>query len=407
MVLIERKPLGQLLRRPPRYGINAAAVPLGPGVATYVRITDIDEDGRFAPDPKVGVAHPKASNYQLAPGELVFARTGASVGKSYLYDPSDGELVYAGFLINIAPDPELLNPKYLSLFAQTREYWDWITRTSVRSGQPGVNGREYAQLPVPVPDIATQDAIAKALTDVDDLVEILEYLIAKKRRVKQGIMQQLLTGQTRLPGHTKPWQRIQAGDIGYFKGGNGFPVRYQGTASGKYPFFKVSDMNSHGNELFMTTANNYISELQRDQIGALVMPRDAIVFAKVGAAVFLERKRILAQASCIDNNLAAYILHHARADVRFIHYALANFPMGSLVATGALPSLNGRQLRSIPLLVPTDLDEQREIAQVLADADAEIDATRTRLYKARSVKAGMIQQLLTGHTRLPVQGATL
>ena len=147
MTAAETKALGLLLRRPPRYGINAAAVPLGLGVPTYIRITDIDDSGRFAPDPKVGVDHPKSSDYQMGAGELVFARTGASVGKSYLYDPRDGELVYAGFLINVAPDPELLNPKYLSLYVHTKDYWDWIARTSVRSGQPGVNGASTRSCP--------------------------------------------------------------------------------------------------------------------------------------------------------------------------------------------------------------------------------------------------------------------
>ena len=79
MTTAERVPLGRLLRRAPRYGINAAAVPLKPGVPTYIRITDIDDSGRFAPNPKVGVSHPSAENYVLGPGELVFARTGASV----------------------------------------------------------------------------------------------------------------------------------------------------------------------------------------------------------------------------------------------------------------------------------------------------------------------------------------
>lgn len=153
---LARTPLGQLLQCAPRYGINAAAVPLRHGVATYIRITDIDESGRFAPNPKVGVAHRAAASYRLTEGELVVARTGASVGKSYLYDPRDGELVYAGFLINIAPDQRRLNPKFLALFAQTKEYWDWIARTSARSGQPGVNSREYATLPIPLPDIAAQ-----------------------------------------------------------------------------------------------------------------------------------------------------------------------------------------------------------------------------------------------------------
>lgn len=405
MTAAETTALGPLLRRPPRYGINAPAVPLTPGVPTYIRITDIDDSGRFAPDPKVGVDHPNSSDYRMSTGELVFARTGASVGKSYLYDCRDGEMVFAGFLINIAPDPELLNPKYLSLVAHSKDYWDWIARTSVRSGQPGVNGREYAHLPVPLPDIGVQNAIANAMTDVDGLIATLERLIAKRRAIKQGMMQQLLTGQTRLPGFAGNWVDVRAGDIGGFKGGSGFALRYQGASFGPIPFFKVSDMNNDGNELFMRRANNYVAEDQRKAMGAVLMHRDAIVFAKVGAAVFLERKRILTAPSCIDNNMAAYSVDRSRVDVRFMHYFLSKFPMSSLVATGALPSLNGGQLRSIPISLPEDLAEQRTIAGVLSDADTGLEALASRLDKARAIKDGMMQQLLTGRTCLPVAEA--
>lgn len=190
--------LGENLLRPPRYGINAAAVPLRPGIATYIRITDINDDGRFDPHPKVGVSHPNAASYILKTGELVLARTGASVGKSYLYDPRDGELVYAGFLINIAPDARQLNPKFLALFMQTEDYWNWVARTSMRSGQPGINGREYAQLPIALPSIDIQNAVAGTFADVDQQIEVLERRLHKSCAIKIGMMQQLLTGRARL-----------------------------------------------------------------------------------------------------------------------------------------------------------------------------------------------------------------
>ena len=194
---------------------------------------------------------------------------------------------------------------------------------------------------------------------------------------------------------------MSAGDLGTFRGGSGFPVRYQGQKSGELPFFKVSDMNNDGNELFMSRANNYISEAQRKTLGAVRVPAQAIVFAKVGAAVFLERKRILTQDSCIDNNMAAFIVDKSKIDVRFAHYLLTAFALSDLVAVGALPSLNGRQLRSIPLLVPTDLAEQRRIVATLADADELISTIERLIAKKRAIKQGMMQQLLAGRTRLP------
>jgi len=198
------------------------------------------------------------------------------------------------------------------------------------------------------------------------------------------------------------WNRhVTAGELGTFRGGSAFPVRYQGNRSGELPFFKVSDMNSDGNQLFMTRANNYISEKLRKSRGAVRVPKNAIVFAKVGAAVFLERKRILAQDSCIDNNMAAYIVNESELDVRFAHYLLSAFKMSELVAVGALPSLNGAQLRSIPLQLPETLEEQKEIAATLVEADVLIATLERLIAKKQAIKTGMMQQLLTGQTRLP------
>jgi type I restriction enzyme S subunit len=190
-------------------------------------------------------------------------------------------------------------------------------------------------------------------------------------------------------------------EIGYVRGGDGFPVRYQGATSGALPFFKVSDMNKPGNEVFMSHAKHYISEHQRAQIGATRFPAGAIVFAKVGAAVFLERKRILAQESCIDNNMAALVVNRHVADIRYVHHQLCNFRMSSLVTTTALPSLNNSQLRRVPIRIAPGLLEQRRIAQALSDFDDFLSCLERLIVKNKAVKIGAMQQLLTGQIRLP------
>lgn len=105
--------LGSLLIRPPKYGIGAASVPYRHDLPTYIRITDIDEFGRFSPNPMVSVDSQIADNYILAEGDIVIARTGASVGKSYRFLPVDGDLVFAGFLVAVTPNPDRLDPGYL------------------------------------------------------------------------------------------------------------------------------------------------------------------------------------------------------------------------------------------------------------------------------------------------------
>jgi len=251
------------------------------------------------------------------------------------------------------------------------------------------------------PTKAEQEAIAEALSDADALIESLEQLITKKRHLKQGAMQELLTGKKRLQGFSGDWQIVGAGSIGRFRGGSGFPTAYQGSQSGDLPFFKVSDMNNEGNETFMRTANNYVSEATRKNLGVNFFPPNTIVFAKVGAAVFLERKKLLAMDSCIDNNLAGYLLYDdQRVDYRYIHYFLLNFRLSSLVSTTALPSLNGSVLNAIEIPLPATKAEQTAIATILSDMDAEITALETKLTKARHIKQGMMQELLTGRIRL-------
>ncbi len=190
--------LKSCLRYSSRYGLNAAAVEYTDSLPTYLRITDISDDGRFTPSPRVSVHHSNSFDYFLSKGDLVFARTGASVGKSYLYNPNDGPLVFAGFLILITPDPEILDPVYLAYYVQSKKYWSWVAKMSIRSGQPGINSQEYESLQIPMPGIDEQRAIATVLSDMDAEIEALERRRDKTRLIKEGMMQELLTGRVRL-----------------------------------------------------------------------------------------------------------------------------------------------------------------------------------------------------------------
>jgi len=147
----EVKPLGMLLVGPPEYGINAPAVPYSEFLPTYLRITDIAGDGSGIREEKVSVARNVSKENYLCEGDIVLARTGASVGKSYKYKKENGPLVFAGFLIRIRPNRDKLNDKFLYQYFFTEQYWRWVSHTSARSGQPGINSSEYASLPLPMP----------------------------------------------------------------------------------------------------------------------------------------------------------------------------------------------------------------------------------------------------------------
>lgn len=188
--------LGDLLSRKPEYGVNAPAVPYTDTLPTYIRITDIDDDGRFLSSTKASVdIVPTDENY-LREGDIVLARTGASVGKSYRYQQADGLLVFAGFLIRVRANPSRLNPVFFSYLLNTDQYWRWIGIKSVRSGQPGINGSEYASLRVSIPSndsdgLDEQQKIASCLSSHDELIAAQDEKIAALKGHKKGLMQQL------------------------------------------------------------------------------------------------------------------------------------------------------------------------------------------------------------------------
>lgn len=188
----KRVSLRKLLSERPRYGVNAAAVEFSKKLPKYIRITDISESGKLLSDKQVSVDVTPQKDNTLMKGDITLARTGASVGKSYLYQPQDGQLVFAGFLIRIRINPNEAIAYFVSSFMNTDEYWNWVAITSPRGGQPGINGEEYAELPVPIPPSKPeQQKIADCLSDLDALITAQTEQIAALKEHKKGLMQKL------------------------------------------------------------------------------------------------------------------------------------------------------------------------------------------------------------------------
>ena len=187
--------LETLLNRPPDYGVNAASVPFSEDLPTYIRITDINDDGQFVSRARVSVDIDATDEQYLEDGDIVLARTGASVGKSYRYRAVDGRLVHAGFLIRVRPNPERLLSQFLAAYLSTWSYWHWVRLTSERSGQPGINAAEYASMPFPLPPerhtLTEQRKIANCLTFIDAQLHAQTHKLDMLRRHKKGLLHQL------------------------------------------------------------------------------------------------------------------------------------------------------------------------------------------------------------------------
>ena len=313
-------------------------------------------------------------------------------------------------------------------YSDSRFIYYWtnreVFRKSLESEMVGSAGHRrvpliaIANYQIPVPPKTEQTAIANALSDVDALIQELEKLIAKKQAIKTATMQQLLTGRTRLPQFAnhpdgrkkgyKPselaeipedWGFINLSECGVFQSGSGFPTKHQGSKEGKYPFFKVSDMNNYGNEKFLEFANNYISEDTRSLISAKAISSKSIVFAKIGAAVFLERKKICLQQSCIDNNMMAFVAEEQTLNYEYAYLIFKSMNLGDLVEATALPSLSSKDIGNRKFALPS-IEEQAAIVGILRDMDEDTQHLEQRLNKTRQIKQGMMQELLTGKTRL-------
>ena len=133
------------------YGLNAPACVYEEGLPKYLRITDIDENGNYINNDAY-VNHKESKNYILHENDIVFARTGASVGKNYLYSSKDGELSYAGFLIKFSIDETKCVPYMVKANCRGTRYDKWVQIMSTRSGQPGINAEEYADFCLIVPN---------------------------------------------------------------------------------------------------------------------------------------------------------------------------------------------------------------------------------------------------------------
>ena len=196
----------------------------------------------------------------------------------------------------------------------------------------------------------------------------------------------------RFKGFSDAWEQRKLGDIGKARSGVGFPDADQGGLTG-VPFFKVSDMNSDGNENEMTVANNYVTAEQiADHRWSPITELPAIFFAKVGAAVMLNRKRLCRFPFLLDNNTMAYSLSPTKWDADFAKALFGTVDLTSLVQVGALPSYNAGDVESMEIYLPSLL-EQEQIGAYFNHLDNLITLHQRKFEKLTNVKKSMLEKM--------------
>lgn len=172
----------------PKYGLNASGIDYD-GEHKYLRITDIDEvTHTFSPE-EITTPSEFSDDYLLEENDIVFARTGASTGKTYLYNPNDGDLYFAGFLIKFHIKDA--NARFVFYQTCTHEYEKWVHVMSTRSGQPGINSEEYSTLKIKLPCIEEQQKIADCLSSMDSLIQNQQKVVTTWQQRKKALLQQI------------------------------------------------------------------------------------------------------------------------------------------------------------------------------------------------------------------------
>lgn len=155
-----------------RYGIPAPAIPFNSSKYTYLRITDINDDGSLNKENLMSVDAKNIDNFVLRKNDIVFARTGNSTGRSYFYDGSDGKLVYAGFLVKFSIDEKKVNPRILKYYTHSKRYFDWIHSFDTGGTRGNINAKTYGKMPITLPPRWIQNKIVNILKSLDDKIEL-------------------------------------------------------------------------------------------------------------------------------------------------------------------------------------------------------------------------------------------
>lgn len=313
----------------------------------------------------------RINSYSFDGEAVLTAGDGVGTGKVFHY--INGRFDAHQRVYRISGFSERLNGYFFFLYFSAH-FYGRIMQMTAKSSVDSVRREMIARMQIPLPPtVAEQQAIASALSDADALIKSLEQLLAKKRQIKQGAMQELLTGKRRLPGFEGEWVQCALGDLLSIRHGKG--QKEVEVTDGPYPTLATGG-----------------------QIGT------ASQFLYDKPSVLIGRKGTINQPQFMDTpfwtvDTLFYSEVKAPNSAKFLFYRFCLIDWMQYNEASGVPSLNARTIEAVEILCP-DFDEQTSIATILSDMDADITTLEAKLAKARAIKQGMMQELLTGRIRL-------
>lgn len=398
----EVKPLSDLADAI-QYGYTAKAKTDAAGIR-YLRITDIQDDHvEWSTVPSCGVSEVESEKYLLAAGDLVFARTGATVGKSFLIRGNIPKSVFASYLIRVRLRKHI-DPRYVAHFFQSPSYWNQIAESSAGIGQPNVNGKKLAQIQIPVAPPEQQIEIVaeleKQFSRIDEAVANLQRVKANLKRYKASVLKTAVEG--RLVEIEGAWRQSTLGEEGTIIGGltknqkrNDLPL--------KLAYLRVA--NVYANELRLDEIE-YIGVAERELEKLLVRKGDLLVVEGNGSPDQIGRVALWNDAipNCVHQN---HLIKARFGEAVLPEWALIWMlsPVGRheiekvSASTSGLHTLSVGKVSRLPISVPTKNEQIRIVAEVnrhlsiLREVEAEVDAN---LQRAQALRQSVLSKAFSG-----------
>ena len=339
---------------------------------------------------------PHIARYQLKQGDLVIAMDGSLVGRSFAQLSSRD--VPALLLQRVARiRSSQLDVTYLTALVGSDRFIKYADSVKTVTAIPHISPGDIRKFTIPVPPtLAEQRAIAAALSDVDALLDGLNRLIAKKRDLKQAAMQQLLTGQTRLPGFQGEWEVKRLGELTDIVSGGTPRTNELSYWNGGIKWCTPTDI-THSAGKYLTETERTISRDGLNSSGARLLPVGALLLC---SRATIGELKIAGTPICTNQGFKSLVCR-PRVSNEFLYYKLLTMKQQMVVRAfgSTFLEISTQNVSSLEVATPPH-DEQTAIAAVLSDMDAELAALGARYDKTRALKQAMMQELLTGKTRL-------
>ena len=353
------------------YGLNAAAKSFD-GRHKYIRITDIDESTRrflcsslTSPD----IDFEEAAPYRLAEGDVLFARTGASVGKSYRYVRTDGEVYFAGFLIRFRfKDKEAA--EFVFQNSLTAKFQNFIKTSSQRSGQPGINAQQFSGYQIAVPNSEERERIGSFFSRLDTAITLHQRKLETLKKLKRTLLQKMfpkkgqLKPELRFPGFTNDWEQRKLEELASKFTGGGTPnTSNPNYWNGEIPWIQSSDLKE--DDVLSLTVKKHISQEGLKNSATKIVPKNSLVIVtRVGVG------KLVVNTQEIATSQDFLSLSGIKGDSRFLAYSLYSLlkKITRRVQGTSIKGITKTDFLKETILVPA-LEEQEKISSCMVEVD--------------------------------------